>query len=159
AMNHVHVSTHPLFSHHLTRLRDKTTPHPEFRHLVRELARLLFNEAAYDLKLAPHRIATPLAPCDGQRLADSVGIFPILRAGTGRAAALLEALPDARVWHVGLYRDEATAQPVTYYHKLPERLSVDVAYVVDPMLATGGSAVAAVQLLKNGGARRIKFLA
>jgi uracil phosphoribosyltransferase len=157
-MSHVHVSTHPLVLHHLTRLRDATTPGPEFRRLVRELARLLFADAIRDLPLAAQRVATPLASCDGWRLADSVGIFPILRAGLGMAEALLEALPEARVWHVGLFRDETTALPVTYYNKLPQRLSVDVAFMVDPMLATGGSAVAAIQLLKNGGARRIKFL-
>jgi uracil phosphoribosyltransferase len=154
----VTVARHPLVLDKLTRLRDRATPPPEFRALVRDLSRLLFYEAIRDAALEEVTVRTPLADCAGQRLAERVGLVPILRAGLGMADAILELLPEARVWHLGLYRDHDTHLPVTYYNKMPADAGVDVAYVVDPMLATGGSAVEAITILKKGGINRIKFL-
>jgi uracil phosphoribosyltransferase len=155
----VTVARHPLVRDKLTRLRDRDTPPPEFRALVRDLSRLLFYEAMADAALEERTVRTPLAECAGQRLAERIGLVPILRAGLGMADAILELVPQARVWHLGLYRDHDTHLPVTYYNKLPADAGIDVAYVVDPMLATGGSAVEALAILKKGGIRRIKLLA
>jgi uracil phosphoribosyltransferase len=154
----VFVSRHPLVLHNLSRLRDRATEPFLFRTLVRDLAQLLFYEATQDLALTSVTVETPLANCPGQRLAERIGLVPILRAGLGMSDAILELVPDARVWHLGLYRDHETLKPVTYYNKLPARPDVDVAIVVDPMLATGGSAVAAVDMLKRWGAPRLKYL-
>jgi uracil phosphoribosyltransferase len=154
----VKVSHHPLVLHKLARLRDRATGPAAFRDLVRDLAQLLFYEATADLPLAPVTVQTPLAPCDCRKFADRIGLMPILRAGLGMAEAILEMIPEARVWHLGLYRDHQTLKPVTYYNKLPPEPAIDLSFVVDPMLATGGSAVAAVDILKRWGARRIKFL-
>jgi uracil phosphoribosyltransferase len=152
------VSRHPLVRHKLTRLRDRTTEPWQFRLLVRDLAQLLFYEAMCDLRLESYTVQTPLGECAGQRIAERVGLAPILRAGLGMADAILELMPLASVWHLGLYRDHDTLQPVMYYNKLPADLPIDLALVVDPMLATGGSAAAAVTILKDAGLRRIKFL-
>jgi uracil phosphoribosyltransferase len=154
----VFVSRHPLVLHKLARLRDRTTEPSAFREQVRGISQLLFYEATLDLRLAPVVVQTPLAECAGQRIAERIGLMPILRAGLGMAEAILEVEPDASVWHLGLYRDHQTLKPVTYYNKLPERPDIDLSLVVDPMLATGGSAVAAVDILRRWGARRIKFL-
>ena len=154
----VFVSRHPLVQHQLARLRDRTTEQSAFREQVRGISQLLFYEATLDLRLAPVVVQTPLAECAGQRIAERIGLIPILRAGLGMAEAILEVVPEASVWHLGLYRDHQTLRPVTYYSKLPERANIDLSLVVDPMLATGGSAVAAVDILKRWGARRIKFL-
>ncbi len=152
------VSEHPLVLHRLAMLRHRDTPAPLFRRLVRELAQMLFFEAAADLKLAPWSVPTPLADCAAHRLAERIGLAPILRAGLGMAEAIVELIPDAQVWHLGLYRDHETLKPVTYYNKLPPRAENDQCYVLDPMLATGGSAVAAVDILKKWGLDRIKYL-
>jgi uracil phosphoribosyltransferase len=154
----VHVSQHPLVLHKLALLRSRLTEPKKFRELVREIAQLLFYEATQDLALAPLTVQTPLAPCDGFEVADRIGIIPILRAGLGMSEAIINILPTAHIWHLGLYRDHETLQPVTYYNKLPNQPDIDLSLVVDPMLATGGSAVAAVDILKQWGARRIKFL-
>jgi uracil phosphoribosyltransferase len=154
----VHVSRHPLVLHRLALLRDQATEPPLFRRLVRELAQMLFFEAAGDLKLTPWSVTTPLAACKGHKLAEAVGLVPILRAGLGMAEAILELAPNVQVWHLGLYRDHQTLKPITYYKKLPSQPSLDLCYVLDPMLATGGSAVASIDILKNWGLRRIKFL-
>ena len=154
----IHVSRHPLVLHRLAQLRHKDTDTPTFRRLVRELAQMVFFEAAADLRVAPWTVPTPLADCAGQRLADTVGLVPILRAGLGMAEAILDLVPHAQVWHLGLYRDHQTLKPVTYYNKLPPEPDPDLCFVVDPMLATGGSAVAAVDIVKNWGLKRIKFL-
>lgn len=157
-MNNVFVSTHPLVRHQLTRMRDRATGPQEFRFLVRELSRLLFYEATQDLTLSPRTVATPLADCAGHQITESVGLIPILRAGLGMAESILDMIPSACVWHLGLYRDEVTHQPVTYYNKLPPAPNFDLAIVVDPMLATGGSAVAAIDILKAWKVSRIKLL-
>jgi len=155
----VHVSRHPLLLHKLAQLRDQTTGPPVFRQLVREITHLLLYEACQDIRLQTVTVQTPLAGCAGQQIAETIGIMPILRAGLGMAESVLEMIPAARVWHLGLYRDHATLQPITYYNKIPSGASIDLSLVVDPMLATGGSAVAAIDILKKLGVRRIKYLA
>ncbi|MBP1465788.1 uracil phosphoribosyltransferase [Candidatus Chloroploca sp. M-50] len=154
----VFVSTHPLVQHKLALLRSNLTEPKKFRELVREIAQLLFYEATEDLSLAPLTVQTPLAPCEGFEVADRIGVIPILRAGLGMSEAIIDILPTVHVWHLGLYRDHETLQPVTYYNKLPSEPNIDLSLIVDPMLATGGSAVAAVDILKQWGSRRIKFL-
>lgn len=149
---------HPLVRHHLAPLRDKDTEPAVFRRLIHRLAFLLAYEATKDLALAPHRIETPLEPMDVQRLNQRIGLIPILRAGLGLVDPVLELIPPAEVWHLGLYRDEATAQPVEYYKKIPSSRPVDVALILDPMLATGGSAVAAASTLAEWGVPQIKLL-
>ena len=158
-MSNVSISTHPLIQHHLARLRDARTLPPEFRVLVRQLSQLLFVEAAHDLRLRPETVQTPLAECQAKRLADTIGLVPILRAGLGMAEAILELVPEAQVWHLGLYRDHKTLQPITYYNKITGKANIDVCFVVDPMLATGGSAAAALSILKQWGLKRVKYLA
>lgn len=149
---------HPLIKRHVSRLRDVKTDSEQFRALVRRLAVLLAYEATQDLVLQPRDVITPMASLQGHQLAQRVGIIPILRAGLGMVEAVLDLVPEAEVWHLGLYRDEATAQPVEYYSKLPNDRPVDVALVLDPMLATGGSALAAVAGLRRWGVPRIKLL-
>jgi uracil phosphoribosyltransferase len=152
------VSHHPLIQHKLALLRDVATDPMTFRALVGELAQILFYEASADLRLKPISVATPLGECASRTISERVGIIPILRAGLGMAEALLRVLPHATVWHLGLYRDHHTHQPITYYNKLPPQPVIDIGFVVDPMLATGGSAAAAVTILKNWGLQKIKFI-
>jgi uracil phosphoribosyltransferase len=154
----VHISRHPLVLHKLALLRSNLTEPKKFRELVREIAQLLFYEATQDLALAPLTVQTPMAACEGYEVAERVAVIPILRAGLGMSEAVIDILPTVHVWHLGLYRDHETLQPVTYYNKLPNEPAIDLSIIVDPMLATGGSAVAAVNILKHWGARRIKFL-
>src|SRR4051812_46405486 len=148
--------SHPLIKHHLSRLRDKHTPPPEFRQLVQRLAVLLAYEATKDLALRAAEIETPLTRMMAQDLSQRVGLVPILRAGLEMVDPILNLIPTAEVWHLGLYRDEATALPVEYYSKLPQTEPVDVALIVDPMLATGGSATAALAALVRWGVRKLK---
>lgn len=155
----VMVSSHPLVRDKVTRLRDAATPPKEFRELVADLARLLFLEASADMRTNETTVRTPLAECPGHRLAERVGLFPILRAGLGMADAILQLVPSAVVWHLGLYRDHESLEPVEYYNKLPDQLPLDLAIVLDPMLATGGSATAVVDILVRRQVPRIKFLA
>lgn len=150
---------HPLLAHHLARLRDRQTPPAEFRQLVRRLAVLLAYEATSDLALRDVFLETPLAATRGQVLAERVGLVPILRAGLGMVDPILDLVPTAEVWHLGLYRDEQTARPVEYYSKLPAGRPVDVALVLDPMLATGGSVSLALAALQRWGVGRAKVLA
>jgi uracil phosphoribosyltransferase len=154
----VFPSSHPLVHHKLAALRAAETGPPEFRQLVRSLACLLAQEATADLLTNPVDVETPLGVARGRVLADSVGIVPILRAGLGMAEGVLELFPEAEVWHVGLYRDERTLKPMEYYKKLPPRPRISIALIVDPMLATGGSAVHACQILKSSGVPRMKVI-
>lgn len=150
---------HPLVQHHLARLRDATTPPEEFRLLIQRLAALLAYEATKDLCTEPVEVQTPLTTTTCHTLAQRIGLVPILRAGLGLVDPILNLIPSAEVWHLGLYRDEATALPVEYYSKLPPTHPVDVALVLDPMLATGGSALAALQALQRWGVKQVKLLA
>jgi uracil phosphoribosyltransferase len=140
----LHVSAHPAVQHKLALLRTTTTEPKKFRELVREISWLVGYEALADARLAPVSVRTPLEETDGQELADRIGLIPILRAGLGMVDAMLELMPTAQVWHLGLFRDERTLRPVEYYNKLPDQASVDLCLILDPMLATGGSATAAI---------------
>lgn len=153
-----HISNHPLVKHKLMLLRDRTTDHLKFRQLIRELAILLGYEAMDDLQLMDCSVQTPLATAPGKRLQEEVGLVPILRAGLGMVDGVLEMIPGAQVWHLGIYRDEHTLRPISYYNKLPTDPTVQVCLVLDPMLATGGSATAAIDVLKNWGVKRIKYV-
>lgn len=153
----VHVSTHPLVQHKLARLRATDTKPPEFRELVAAISRVLIFEATREVQLRPVTVNTPLATITCHEFAEKVGLVPVLRAGLGMAEAMLQALPEAAVWHLGLYRDHATLKPVTYYNKLPAKPDMDLAIVLDPMLATGGSAITAIDILKKAGTPRVKF--
>lgn len=154
----VHESQHPLVKHKLTLMRNIATKPKKFRELIREISMLLCYEATADLITQPLGVETPMGFAEGQELVDKVGLIPILRAGLGMVEGIWEMMPGAEVWHIGLYRDEATLKPVSYYNKLPTMPTVQVCLVLDPMLATGGSAVATVDILKKWGARRIKFV-
>ncbi len=163
-MSSVHVSTHPLVLHNLAILRDATTEPATFRRALRDLARLLFVEATAELKKRLRtrlRVSqTPLADCPGQKIDQCLGLVPILRAGLGMAEAILELVPFAQVWHLGLYRDHETTQPISPpTASSPHALHLDLAYLVDPMLATGGSAIAALDILKKSGVPRAVFIA
>lgn len=151
---------HPLVQHKLTLMRIKETSTASFRRLLREISMLLAYELLRDLKLEDVEIETPVAPMRAPQLCGKKICFvSVLRAGDGLLQGLLDLVPAARVGHLGLYRDETTLQPVTYYEKLPEDMSERVTVVVDPMLATGGSAAAAVDAVKKVGATDVRFLA
>ena len=158
-MKNVYESTHPLVKHKLTRLRDKNTKPKKFRELVRELAALLTYEATADLLTTPLSVETPMAKTEGDDLKEKIGLVPILRAGLGMVEGVWGLMPSAEVWHIGLYRDERTLKPVAYYNRLPIAPTVSVCLILDPMLATGGSAVATVDILKEWGVEKIKFVA
>ncbi len=149
---------HPLASHHLSLLRDVSTPPASFRQQIRLLAMLLAVRATEGLSLVDHPVETPLTRMTGSRLAHRIAIVPILRAGLGMVEPVLELIPEAEVWHLGMYRDEATAQPVEYYSKLPADNPAPVALVLDPMLATGGSIRSAVGAMKKWGVRDVRVL-
>ena len=157
-MSNIFESTHPLVSHKLTKLRDINTKPKKFRELTREIAALLAYEATLDLGINGCEVESPIGKTSGFELTDKIGLIPILRAGLGMVDGIWELMPNAEVWHIGLYRDEETLQPVEYYNKLPIDPTVKVCLVLDPMLATGGSAVATVDVLKRWGVSRIKFV-
>ncbi len=157
-MSTVHASNHPLIAHKLSRLRNKNTEPKKFRELVREIAGLLAYEATADLQTTPVEIETPLTKMTAQELKEKIGLVPILRAGLGMVEGIWELMPSAEVWHIGLYRDEHTLQPVEYYNKLPVDPRVSVCLILDPMLATGGSATATAEILKRWGVTKIKFV-
>ncbi len=157
-MSNVHASTHPLVAHKLSRLRDKKTEPKKFRELVREISGLLAYEATADLLTTPRELETPLAKITGAELKEKIGLVPILRAGLGMVEGFWELMPSAEVWHIGLYRDEHTLKPVQYYNKLPIEPTVSVCLILDPMLATGGSATATAEVLKNWGVHKIKYV-
>ncbi len=148
----LHVSDHPAVQHKLRILRDERTEPKKFREIVRELSWLLGYEALADARLRPREVQTPLETFQARELDDRIGLIPILRAGLGMVDAMLELMPTAQVWHLGLFRDERTLRPVEYYNKLPDSASVDLCLILDPMLATGGSASAAIEVLKRWGA-------
>ena len=154
----LHVSSHPAILHKLAILRSTATEPKKFREVVRELSWLLGYEALADIAVRPIEIETPLEPMVAGELADRIGLVPILRAGLGMVDAMLELMPTAQVWHLGLFRDERTLRPVEYYNKLPDSATVDLCLILDPMLATGGSASAAIEVLKRWGAVRIKLI-
>jgi uracil phosphoribosyltransferase len=154
----IYESKHPLVRHKLTLLRNAATEPKKFRELIREVAILLTYEATADLDLDDVAVTTPMGAARGYALREKIGLMPILRAGLGMVDGIWEMMPTSEVWHIGLYRDEETLRPVFYYNKLPTSPTVQLCLVLDPMLATGGSAVAAVDMLKKWGAERIKFV-
>jgi uracil phosphoribosyltransferase len=154
----LHVSRHPAILHKLAVLRDEATEPKKFREVVRELSWLLGYEALADARVRPRTIRTPIEEMEAAELGDRIGLVPILRAGLGMVDAMLELMPTAEVWHLGLFRDERTLRPVEYYNKLPDSATVDLCLILDPMLATGGSATAAIEVLKRWGAVRIKLV-
>lgn len=157
-MSNIYPSKHPLVAHKLTLLRDMNTEPTKFRELITEIAALLIYEATLDLRLRPVEVTTPLAVTHGNQLEEEIGLVPILRAGLGMVEGVWKLMPSAEVWHIGLYRDERTLKPIEYYNKLPIEPTISVCLILDPMLATGGSAVATVDILKRWGVKKIKFI-
>ena len=154
----VYVSNHPLIQHKLSILRDKRIEPKKFRELIREISILLAYEATADLRLSNKAVETPLATAHCREVVETIGLVPVLRAGLGMVEGIWEMMPGAEVWHIGLFRDERTLRPVQYYNKLPINPTVQVCLILDPMLATGGSATATVDILKQWGAERIKYV-
>lgn len=157
-MKNLIIIDHPLVKRDLTVLRDRTTPGNLFRAVLRRTASLMAYEVTRDLKTKKKSIMTPLERTGGHLVSQPVVLVPILRAGLGLVGGFVEVIPDAKVGHIGLFRNEETLQPVDYYFKVPKNLSQSMVFVLDPMLATGGSGTAAVQFLKDRGARRIRFV-
>ena len=156
--SNLYVSKHPAVLHKLALLRDERTDPRKFRELVREISWLVGYEALADTPLNEIEVRTPLEVTTGHELAERIGLVPILRAGLGMVGAFLELFPESQVWHLGLFRDERTLRLVEYYNKLPDQTTVDTCLILDPMLATGGSATAAIEVLKEWGAKRIKLV-
>jgi len=158
-LDHLTIVTHPLVQHKLTIMRDKATSTAGFRQLLREISQLLAYEVTRELPMTTRRIETPLCPMDAPVLdGKKLALISILRAGNGLLDGILDLIPSARVGFVGLYRDEQTLQPVKYYYKVPEGLDDRLVIAVDPMLATGNSSVAAIDMLKRSGANNLRFL-
>lgn len=158
-MRGVSVSNHPIVKDKMTRLRDKNTNTKDFRELVDEITMLMAYEATRDLKLEEIVVETPLAESKGQVIAGSMPVvIPVLRAGLGMVEGFRKLIPNIRVGHIGLYRNEETLEPVEYYCKLPKNINDDLAIVVDPMLATGGSSESAIKFLKDRGAKNIRLV-
>jgi len=155
----VHVVDHPLVKHKLSLLRDKDTTNRQFRSLVHEISLLLCYECSKDLQMKDVEITTPVAIAKTQKVAETVGLVPIMRAGLGMVDAFVELLANSHVWHIGLYRDPKSQWPIEYFNKCPAENIYQHCYVLDPMLATGGTAIAALAMLKESGANRIKFIA
>jgi uracil phosphoribosyltransferase len=154
----VFISQHPVVAHKMTALRDRHTTPPDFYRLVRELGTLMAYEATADLDLVPRDIETPLETMTGVRLSGGVGIVPILRAGLGLAEGFRQVLPDAQIWHLGLRRDEHTLEPIEYYNQMARAGDLQVCFSVDPMLATGGSAIDALNTLKRYHVRHLRYV-
>jgi uracil phosphoribosyltransferase len=154
----LHVSNHPLVRHKQTLLSDEQTDHRTFRELARELTGLLLYEATADLPLASVTYNTPLEETTGFQVEPRIGLVPIIRAGLGMVEAAVDIMPHSEIWHLGMYRDETTHTPVSYYNRLPETCPDELVVVLDPMLATGGSATDAITVLKEWGAKWIKFV-
>jgi len=157
-MSQVHISAHPLVQHKMALMRDQRTDPKLFRELMREVAGLIAYEATADLRTEPVSVVTPMGTATGQQVCERVGLVPILRAGLGMVEGVSNLLPKAPVWHIGMLRDDRTLQAATYYSRLPTLPPVDVCLILDPMLATGGSALRAVETLKTWGVTRIKFV-
>ena len=157
-MNNVFPSTHPLVAAKLTLLRNVKTDSKKFRELIREIAAMLAYEATMDLAVREIEVQTPMSLTKGITVMERIGLVPVLRAGLGMVEGVWELIPGSEVWHIGLYRDEETLKPVSYYNKLPIQPTVSVCLVLDPMLATGGSAVATVDILRKWGVKKIKFV-
>ena len=156
-MNNLHVIDHPLVKRDVSLLRAKSTTSEDFRIVLRRLTSIMVYEVTKDIRLDSHIIETPLEKTDGFTLADEVILVPVLRAGLGMLEAYLGLLPNAKVGHVGVYRDETTLKPVDYYAKFPPNLSHSVVILIDPMLATGGSASAAISYLEERDAKNIRL--
>jgi uracil phosphoribosyltransferase len=154
----LHIVEHPLVHDALATLRDASTPPEVFRRMAVRISLLLTMEATRDIPAAPVSVETPLGPAEGRRLAGGVVVVPVLRAGLGMLDAVLELVPTARVGHIGMQRDEMTAVASQYYSKLPGNLNGAFVLMIDPMLATGGSAVAALDRLRQAGARRVRMI-
>lgn len=154
----LHISDHPLIQREITTLRDASTPPEDFRRALRRVAQLLAYEVTMDLTLVSQSVHTPLEETEGWKLARPVILVPVLRAGLGMVEAFLDIIPDARVGHIGLYRDEETLQPVEYYTSYPDAIGKSCIFLLDPMLATGGSAVAAIRILRTQGATDIRLI-
>lgn len=157
-MKGVTVITHPLVQHNLTRLRDKRTRPQEFRRLLSEMAALMLYEATRDFAVSPVTVQTPLSPARGFKLNREVVLVPVLRAGLGMLDSILQLIPNARVGFIGLKREETTLRAQFYHQSLPRNLQRFEVILIDPMLATGGSAVAAMDLLTDSGARRVRLV-
>lgn len=157
-MTQLFVSEHPLVKHKLSLLRAVSTDHRQFRELVRELTLLLTYEATQDMETKAKEVQTPMGIANGVEVSETIGLVPIMRAGMGMVDGIMELLPSVQVWHIGLFRDEETLRPVEYYNKLPDEPTVQICLVLDPMLATGGSAIATINILKKWGAKRIKYI-
>ena len=156
--NMLTVIDHPLVQRDVSTLRDKKTPNHLFRSVLSRVAGMMAFEVTKDFAVQKHTIHTPLEKTKGYKLRDDIVIVPVLRAGLGMVEGFMNILPDARVGHVGLYRDEETLEPVDYYSKFPKTLTKSLVLLIDPMLATGGSAKAALTFLKNKGAKNIRFV-
>ncbi len=154
----LHVSKHPLVQHKLALMRSVATEPKKFREVVREITSLLLYEATLDLLTREIDVQTPLGSTTCRVITERIGFVPILRAGVGMVDAALDMIPTAQVWHIGLYRDHRTLLPVEYYNKLPVQPTVDLCFVLDPMLATAGSATATVKVLKDWGAKKLKYV-
>ncbi|MCI8277431.1 MAG: uracil phosphoribosyltransferase [Clostridia bacterium] len=153
------ILNHPLITHKLTILRDKRTGTKEFREIISEISTVLCYEAMKDAKLEDKEIETPICKMQGKKLdEDNYAFIPILRAGTGMLDGLINILPNAKIGHIGLYRNEETLKPVKYYYKVPKDIEKREVIVLDPMLATGGSGIDAISMLKEDGAKKLKFL-
>lgn len=157
-MSNVFPSTHPLVAHKLARLRSIETTHKEFRELIREISILLAVDATRALTVREVAVTTPMGPASGQTLDGTIGLVPVLRAGLGMVEGIWEMMPGAAVWHIGLTRDERTLEPVQYYANKPDTTKVQVCLVLDPMLATGGSASATCALLKSWGMQTLIYI-
>lgn len=154
----VKLFDHPLIRHKLTLIRDRRTGHAEFRRLLNEIAGLMTYEVCRDIETEEISVETPVASTIGHQLKEKVTLVPVLRAGLGMCDGILALFPEARVGHIGIYRDERTAQPVEYYRKLPPDVAEGPVFLVDPMLATGGSAAKAVADLRSIGCKRIQMI-
>ncbi|WP_313342646.1 uracil phosphoribosyltransferase [Sedimentibacter sp.] len=158
-MSNITVVSHPLIQHKLTMLRDKNTSSKDFRELVREIAMLMAYEVTRNLPVKDIEIETPIAKTTGKSLSgEDIAIVPVLRAGLGMVDGMLDLIPNAKIGHIGLYRNEETLQPVEYYCKLPSDIGNRIVIITEPMLSTGGSMIGALTLLKKCGAKKIKSI-